>query len=173
MSATAGITRSDISSSVPGLLDVGEGPIGHLGTQKAVVFGSRWRRRGQGPVPAVAVVVGQERAEQFVHRDESDLAAWTTPTRRGQGPWADAETAATASHPDLEEMAVYPPNFVLLPRALVPGTARAPARAAPTDLDTRTLAAPVVLGCRQSADRRTFAVTRAMRCGRSGEFVRW
>src|SRR5918999_1691351 len=75
------------------------------------------------PVPAVAAVVGQERAEQFVHGGEFDFAAWNNAQDQGRS-WADAEAAATASHPDLaEEIAAYRPNFVLSLRELVPGPA--------------------------------------------------
>jgi 2-haloacid dehalogenase len=75
------------------------------------------------PVPAVAAVVGQERAEQFVHGDEFDFAAWNKGLDAGRS-WADAEAAATASHPHLaEEITAYRPNFALSLRGLVPGTA--------------------------------------------------
>lgn len=74
------------------------------------------------PVPAVAAVVGQERAEHFVHGGEFDFAAWNRALDEGRS-WADAEAAATASHPDFaEEIAAYRPNFVLSLRELVPGT---------------------------------------------------
>jgi len=75
------------------------------------------------PVPAVAAVVGQERAEHFVHGDEFDFAAWNHAQDAGRS-WADAEAAARASHPGLaEEIAAYRPNFALSLRGLVPGTA--------------------------------------------------
>ena len=75
------------------------------------------------PVPAVAAVVGQERAEQFVHGEQFDFAAWNEAQDAGRS-WADAEAAAAASHPNLaEEIAAYRPNFVLSLRGLVPGTA--------------------------------------------------
>jgi 2-haloacid dehalogenase len=75
------------------------------------------------PVPAVATVVGQARAEHFVHGDEFDFGAWNEIQDAGR-PWADAEAAATASHPDLaEEIAAYRPNFAFSLRGLVPGTA--------------------------------------------------
>jgi 2-haloacid dehalogenase len=75
------------------------------------------------PVPAVATVVGQARAEQFVHGGEFDFGAWNETQDAGR-PWTDAEAAATASHPHLaEEIAAYRPNFVFSLRALVPGTA--------------------------------------------------
>jgi 2-haloacid dehalogenase len=75
------------------------------------------------PVPAVAAVVGQERAEAFVHGSEFDFAAWNDAQDSGRS-WADAEAAAEASHPDLaEEIAAYRPNFALSLRGLVPGTA--------------------------------------------------
>jgi 2-haloacid dehalogenase len=63
------------------------------------------------------------RAEQFVHGSEFDFAVWNYAQDSGRS-WADAEAAATASHPELaEEIAAYRPNFALsLPR-LVPGTA--------------------------------------------------
>ena len=48
------------------------------------------------PVPAVAAVVGQERAEHFVHGDEFDFAVWNHAQDSGRS-WADAEAAATAS----------------------------------------------------------------------------
>ncbi len=75
------------------------------------------------PVPAVAAVVGLERAERFVHGGEFDFAAWNHAQDAGRS-WADAEAVATASHPDLaEEIAGYRPNFALSLRGLVPGTA--------------------------------------------------
>jgi 2-haloacid dehalogenase len=75
------------------------------------------------PVPAVAAAVGQERAERFVHGGEFDFAAWNHAQDSGR-PWEEAETEATASHPDLaEEIAAYRRNFVLSLRGLVPGTA--------------------------------------------------
>ena len=76
------------------------------------------------PVPAIAAVVGQKRAEQFVHGSEFDFAVWNHAQDSGRS-WADAEAAATASHPELaEEIAAYRPNFALSLRGLVPGTAR-------------------------------------------------
>lgn len=75
------------------------------------------------PVPAVAAVVGQERAERFVHGGEFDFAAWNHAQDAGRS-WAHAEAVATASHPDVaEEIAAYRPNFALSLRGLVPGTA--------------------------------------------------
>jgi 2-haloacid dehalogenase len=75
------------------------------------------------PVPAVAAVVGQERAERFVHGGEFDFGAWNRAQDAGR-PWADAEAAARVSHPHLsEEVAAYLPNFALSLRGLVPGTA--------------------------------------------------
>jgi 2-haloacid dehalogenase len=75
------------------------------------------------PVPAIAAVVGQKRAEHFVHGSEFDFAAWNHAQDSGRS-WADAEAAATASHPELaEEIAAYRPNFALSLRGLVPGTA--------------------------------------------------
>jgi 2-haloacid dehalogenase len=75
------------------------------------------------PIPAVAAVVGRERAEQFVHGSEFDFAAWNEAQDLGRA-WVEAEAAATASHPDLaEEIAAYRTNFVLSLRGLVPGTA--------------------------------------------------
>jgi 2-haloacid dehalogenase len=75
------------------------------------------------PVPAVAAVVGQERAEHFVHGGEFDFVAWNHAQDAGRS-WADAEAAAIASHPDLaEEIAAYRPNFARSLRGLVPGTA--------------------------------------------------
>lgn len=74
------------------------------------------------PVPAVAAVVGQERAERFVHGGEFDFAAWNHAQDAGRS-WADAEAVATASHPDLAaEIAAYRPHFALSLRGLVPGT---------------------------------------------------
>lgn len=75
------------------------------------------------PVPAVAAAVGQERAEHFVHGGDFDFGAWNYAQDAGRS-WADAEAAATASHPDLaEEIAAYRTNFALSLRGLVPGTA--------------------------------------------------
>ena len=75
------------------------------------------------PVPAIAAVVGQKRAQHFVHGGEFDFAAWNLAQDSGRS-WADAETAATTSHPTLaEEIAAYRPNFALSLRGLVPGTA--------------------------------------------------
>jgi 2-haloacid dehalogenase len=75
------------------------------------------------PVPAVAAVVGQERAEHFVHGGEFDFAAWNHAQDAGRS-WVDAEAAARASHPHLaEEITAYRPNFALSLRGLVPGTA--------------------------------------------------
>lgn len=74
------------------------------------------------PVPAVAAVVGQERAERFVHGGEFDFAAWNHEQDAGR-PFADAEAAAVASHPHLaEEITAYRPNFPRALRGLVPGT---------------------------------------------------
>lgn len=74
------------------------------------------------PVPAVAAVVGQERAERFVLGEEFDFWAWNHLQDAGQ-PWADGEAAAMASHPQLaEEIAAYRPNFALSLTGLVPGT---------------------------------------------------
>jgi 2-haloacid dehalogenase len=75
------------------------------------------------PVPAVATVVGQARAAQFVHGGEFDFGAWNETQDAGR-PWTDAEAAATASHPHLaEEIAAYRPNFAFSLRGLIPGTA--------------------------------------------------
>jgi 2-haloacid dehalogenase len=75
------------------------------------------------PVPAIAAVVGQERAEHFVHGSEFDFAAWNQAQDSGRS-WEDAEAAAMASHPGLvEEIGAYRPNFALSLRGLVPGTA--------------------------------------------------
>lgn len=75
------------------------------------------------PVPAVAAVVGQERAERFVRGEIFDFAGWNHAQDAGR-PWVDAEAAATASHPHLaEEIAAYRPHFALSLRRLVPGTA--------------------------------------------------
>ncbi|HET6878190.1 MAG TPA: HAD family phosphatase [Jatrophihabitans sp.] len=74
------------------------------------------------PVPAVAAVVGQQRAEQFVHGGEFDFGAWNHAQDAGRS-WVDAEALATASHPHLaEEIAAYRANFALSLRGLVPGT---------------------------------------------------
>ena len=74
------------------------------------------------PVPAVAAVVGQERAERFVHGTDFDFAGWNHDLDAGV-PWAQAEAAATARHPDLaEEIAAYRPHFPLSLRGEVPGT---------------------------------------------------
>lgn len=75
------------------------------------------------PVPAVAAVVGQERAENFVRGGDFDFGAWNYAQDAGRS-WADAETAATASHPDFaQEIAAYRANFALSLRGLVPGMA--------------------------------------------------
>lgn len=75
------------------------------------------------PVPAVAAVVGRQRAERFVHGGEFDFGAWNYAQDAGRS-WADAEAAATARHPHLaEEIAAYRPNFARSLRGLVPGTA--------------------------------------------------
>ena len=75
------------------------------------------------PVPAVAAVVGQDRAESFVSGDEFDFSAWNYAQDAGRS-FADAEAAATASHPHLaEEIAAYRANFALTLQGLVPGTA--------------------------------------------------
>src|SRR5664279_4547789 len=75
------------------------------------------------PVPAVAAVVGQERAKHFVDGGKFDFGAWNHAQDAGRR-WADAEAAATATHPDLaEEIAAYRRNFALSLRGLVPGTA--------------------------------------------------
>src|SRR6476619_2257066 len=75
------------------------------------------------PVPAVAAVVGQERAERFVHGGEFDFARWNHAQDAGRS-CADAEAMATASHPDFAaEIAAYRPHFALSLRGLVPGTA--------------------------------------------------
>jgi len=75
------------------------------------------------PVPAVAAVVGQERAERFVHGGDFDFAAWNAAQDAGRS-FDDAEAAALASHPHLaEEIAAYRPHFALSLQALVPGTA--------------------------------------------------
>jgi 2-haloacid dehalogenase len=75
------------------------------------------------PVPAVAAVVGQERAEHFVHGGEFDFAAWNQAQDAGRS-FADAEAEASASHPHFsEEIAAYLPHFALSLTGLVPGTA--------------------------------------------------
>lgn len=74
------------------------------------------------PVPAVAAVAGQERAERFVHGEVFDFAAWNHEQDAGR-PWEEAEAVATATHPALaEEIAAYRPNFAESLRGLVPGT---------------------------------------------------
>lgn len=75
------------------------------------------------PVPAVAAVVGLQRAERFVHGGEFDFAAWNHAQDSGRS-WADAEAEATARHPEFaEEIAAYRPNFASSLRGPVPGTA--------------------------------------------------
>jgi len=75
------------------------------------------------PVPAVAAVVGQERAEHFVHGGEFDFAAWNAAQDAGRS-FADAEAEARASHPHLaDEIAAYLPHFALSLTGLVPGAA--------------------------------------------------
>lgn len=75
------------------------------------------------PVPAVAAAVGQERAQRFVHGGKFDFGAWNYAQDAGRS-FADAEAAATASHPELsEEITAYRTNFALSLRGLVPGTA--------------------------------------------------
>lgn len=74
------------------------------------------------PVPAVAAVVGRQRAERFVHGGTFDFGAWNYAQDAGRS-WADAEAAAMASHPHLaEEIGAYRPNFALSLRGLIPGT---------------------------------------------------
>jgi 2-haloacid dehalogenase len=74
------------------------------------------------PVPAVAVAVGQERADAFVHGGEFDFEAWNFAQDAGRS-WVDAEAVALDSHPAFaEEIAAYRPNFGLSLRGLVPGT---------------------------------------------------
>lgn len=74
------------------------------------------------PVPAVAAVVGRERAERFVHGGEFDFGAWNFAQDAGRT-WAEAEAEARASHPHLaEEIAAYRPNFARSLTGLVPGT---------------------------------------------------
>jgi 2-haloacid dehalogenase len=74
------------------------------------------------PVPALALAVGQERAERFVHGGEFDFAAWNLAQDSGRS-FADAEARAAASHPHLaEEITAYRPNFAASLRGLVPGT---------------------------------------------------
>jgi 2-haloacid dehalogenase len=75
------------------------------------------------PVPAIAAVVGQARAERFVHGSDFDFATWNHAQDSGRS-WTDAEAEATAGHPELaEEIAAYRPNFGLSLCGLVPGTA--------------------------------------------------
>jgi 2-haloacid dehalogenase len=75
------------------------------------------------PVPAVAAVVGQTRAEHFVHGTVFDFAGWNHAQDSGRS-WEDGEATAKASHPELaEEIGAYRPNFALSLRGLVPGTA--------------------------------------------------
>lgn len=74
------------------------------------------------PVPAIAAVVGHERAQHFVHGGEFDFAGWNHQQDAGRT-FAEAEQVATASHPHFaEEIAAYRPNFALSLRGLVPGT---------------------------------------------------
>lgn len=74
------------------------------------------------PVPAIAAVVGHERAQRFVHGGEFDFAGWNHLQDAGRT-FAEAEEVATASHPHFaEEIAAYRPNFALALRGLVPGT---------------------------------------------------
>ncbi|NUS40936.1 MAG: HAD family phosphatase [Terrabacter sp.] len=74
------------------------------------------------PVPAIAAVVGHERAQHFVHGGEFDFAEWNHQQDAGRT-FAEAEQVATASHPHFaEEIAAYRPNFALSLRGLVPGT---------------------------------------------------
>ena len=75
------------------------------------------------PVLAVAAVVGQERAERFVHGADFDFAAWNHEQDAGRT-WTDAEAEAVADHPELaEEIRAYRANFALSLPGLVPGTA--------------------------------------------------
>lgn len=75
------------------------------------------------PVPAIAAVVGPERAERFVRGGDFDFDAWNHAQDAGRL-WEDAEAEAAASHPHLaEEIGAYRPNFALSLRGLVPGTA--------------------------------------------------
>lgn len=74
------------------------------------------------PVPAVAAVVGRERAERFVHGGEFGFAAWNHAQDAGRS-WAEAEAEAVARYPHLaEEITAYRANFALSLRGLVPGT---------------------------------------------------
>jgi 2-haloacid dehalogenase len=73
------------------------------------------------PVPAVAAVVGQDRAERFVRGHEFDFASWNEAQDAGR-PWDEAEAEALATHPHLaEEITAYRPHFALSLRGLVPG----------------------------------------------------
>ena len=73
------------------------------------------------PVPAVAAVVGHERAERFVRGEVFDFSSWNQAQDAGR-PWEEAEAAALASHPHLaEEITAYRPHFALSLRGLVPG----------------------------------------------------
>jgi 2-haloacid dehalogenase len=75
------------------------------------------------PVCALAVAVGQERAEEFVHGGEFDFDDWNLAQDAGRS-FAEAEAAATASHPHLaEEIAAYRQNFAASLTGTVPGTA--------------------------------------------------
>jgi 2-haloacid dehalogenase len=75
------------------------------------------------PVPAVALAVGRERAERFVHGGVFDFMAWNHHQDAGRS-WAQGEAEAIASHPHLaEEIRAYRPNFPESLRGPVPGTA--------------------------------------------------
>lgn len=74
------------------------------------------------PVPAVAAVVGLERAERFVHGSDFDFAAWNHAQDAGRS-WVAGEAAAIASHPEwAAEITAYRANFALALGGLVPGT---------------------------------------------------
>ena len=49
------------------------------------------------PVPAIAAVVGETRAEHFVHGSEFDFAMWNHAQDSGRS-WADAEAALADAH---------------------------------------------------------------------------
>lgn len=74
------------------------------------------------PVPAIAAVVGEERARRFVYGGEFDFAAWNHAQDAGR-PWDEAEATAIAAHPEFaEEITAYRPHFGLTLPGLVPGT---------------------------------------------------
>ena len=74
------------------------------------------------PVPAVAAVVGEERAERFVRGGDFDFDAWNHAQDAGRS-FDEGEAAAAVSHPHLaDEIGAYRANFARSLRGLVPGT---------------------------------------------------